>query len=483
MSQLRRRLRACAAVLPLVLACGRARAQFESASVADVQLNLVNPGGKSLSMGGAFVALADDATAAYANPAGLPQLSAPVQAGLSGKTFLFRPDIDSLDYASSASSTTSTTVSSRSTELDFASVVGAVVPGKLNLGLYRAVNLRYELNEAETPVYRIDLGNGRSYQAREAGGVDLRNEVYGLSAGWASGPVSIGAGVFLSHLKYELVGPSGRFLLAVKGSVGSTDIDYQQSVTASVDSSVRAGWVVGARAELEQAHRIVIGASYRHSPRHDVSYGWHATGTFAGAPLDLTAQCGRTGDAAGRYDNAVCGSFKVPDDFSIGIAGAPTNRLIVALEAQRVWYSQLEDGFVPLSTYASQAPQSPAVFAVLRGVADDATVLRAGLQYSFVGAVAVDVRAGFYHEPAHGMRVELKEDANQDAIPDASNKTVVITTPPLTAAYERIFPGGHARNHVTGGLGVNLSRAVSFDLAYDYSGTSQFGTASLFVRF
>jgi long-chain fatty acid transport protein len=36
-----------------------------------VDLNLSNPGARSLALGGAFVALADDATAAFANPAGL----------------------------------------------------------------------------------------------------------------------------------------------------------------------------------------------------------------------------------------------------------------------------------------------------------------------------------------------------------------------------------------------------------------------------
>ncbi len=38
---------------------------------------VINPGARSLGLGGAFVALADDATAAYSNPAGLIQLTRP----------------------------------------------------------------------------------------------------------------------------------------------------------------------------------------------------------------------------------------------------------------------------------------------------------------------------------------------------------------------------------------------------------------------
>ena len=39
------------------------------------QFNLSTPGARSLGMGGAFLALADDATAAYTNPAGLTNLT------------------------------------------------------------------------------------------------------------------------------------------------------------------------------------------------------------------------------------------------------------------------------------------------------------------------------------------------------------------------------------------------------------------------
>jgi len=42
-----------------------------------LEFSFSNPGARSLGVGGAFVALADDATAAYANPAGLVQLTRP----------------------------------------------------------------------------------------------------------------------------------------------------------------------------------------------------------------------------------------------------------------------------------------------------------------------------------------------------------------------------------------------------------------------
>src|SRR5690349_14116362 len=46
-------------------------------SLAGLQFNFGNPGARSLGMGGAFLGLADDASAAEANPAGLTILRKP----------------------------------------------------------------------------------------------------------------------------------------------------------------------------------------------------------------------------------------------------------------------------------------------------------------------------------------------------------------------------------------------------------------------
>jgi hypothetical protein len=57
-------------------------------NVVTLQLNFSNPGARSLGLGGAFVALADDATAAYANPAGLTQLAEP-EVSIEGRSWSY----------------------------------------------------------------------------------------------------------------------------------------------------------------------------------------------------------------------------------------------------------------------------------------------------------------------------------------------------------------------------------------------------------
>ena len=59
------------------ISSGVTSAQEYPQPILAAQFSFSNPGARSLGLGGAFVALADDATAAWANPAGLVQISKP----------------------------------------------------------------------------------------------------------------------------------------------------------------------------------------------------------------------------------------------------------------------------------------------------------------------------------------------------------------------------------------------------------------------
>jgi long-chain fatty acid transport protein len=75
----RRRLRTSifAAVVFLAVLAGAAGARAQPLTIPRFDFSFSNPGARSVGFGGAFAALADDATAAYANPAGLVQLAEP----------------------------------------------------------------------------------------------------------------------------------------------------------------------------------------------------------------------------------------------------------------------------------------------------------------------------------------------------------------------------------------------------------------------
>src|SRR5204863_7177371 len=160
-SEVKRTLRPLA--LAALLAAASARAQVESPLLSKVQLNVVNPGGKSLAMGGAFVSLADDPTAAFANPAGLAQLGS-WEVGVSGKGFRFEPRLDSADFFQSSATANAELQSidtyqpsKTTTDLEFLSLVMPVVKD-VTLSVYRAVNLRYVLDASD-----LNGGNYRSF--------------------------------------------------------------------------------------------------------------------------------------------------------------------------------------------------------------------------------------------------------------------------------------------------------------------------------
>src|SRR5919109_3020167 len=64
-------------VLGLLAAIPLAAQNTDIEALAGLQFNFGNPGARSLGMGGAFIGLADDASAAEANPAGLTVLRRP----------------------------------------------------------------------------------------------------------------------------------------------------------------------------------------------------------------------------------------------------------------------------------------------------------------------------------------------------------------------------------------------------------------------
>ncbi len=471
-----------AASLLAALSALPARAQFESSALAKIQVNVANPGGKSLAMGGAFAALADDATAAFANPAGLVQLNS-WQAGASVKGFRFSPNFDTRIFAAEAQGTGEAFVPVASipfqptttvTDVDFASIVAPIVPEKLVLSLYRAVDLRYryELDQPRRQ-FQVNLepGDGAPFAIDEQGRVDIRNEVVGLAAATrlmaGQVPVDLGAGLTFSRLRYVFDGPGGAYHSRLANfSPDFTDVP----VTAAADSSWRPGFSVGARSTLDEVSRLSVGAVYRRNGSHDVSYS-------IGAPFDLA--CGKPNDVGFQG----CGTMKSPDDLAFGVSGG-IGDLTGSVELQRIYYSQLNDGFVHLYRYF-ESNESGTSYAVPVGSSKDATVIRVGLEYGLGlgGGNLLFLRAGYFHETAHGTTLALKKDDLEPiGVPDdGTDKT--FTTLPVDQVLKGVYDGGTGQDHVTFGLGASLLRSLSVDLACDWSEEASSCSASLFVRF
>lgn len=490
--------------LALALGTLPAAAQLESPLLSKIQPNLVNPGGKSLAMGGAFVSLADDASAAFANPAGLTQLSS-YQVGASGKRFAFTPTLSTANFIQTQSGGYESSgpvdryePDGRATELEFAA---AVIPlfSDLVLAAYTGVNLRFDLDGSKLVggnyrafSIRRFTGGENVYSIDEQGGVSLRNRLYGLSLGLKLGKrISVGGGVNWNKLEYDLTGGAagGSHLFITNATnlqlPGSTQPAFQTSVTATLVDSTKLGWVVGAKVEILETSRLSIGAVYRHAPGFDVGYSIDARRLPTGAQL-ARFSCGVDDPNIPNSGASACGTFKIPDDWAVGISAAPIPSLLLSFELQRVRYSQFQEGFVPLFVYC-QDISVPACPADKRAISlaknEDGYLPRFGAEYSLpIGATDLSLRAGYYREPAHGMTLDLFPDANRDRRADAT-PPIVVADPPLTEAYRVSFDGGVPDNHYAFGLGATISRSFSVDVAFDLGKASTQAVASLFVRF
>jgi hypothetical protein len=476
------RVRAAALLFLGALAPSAARAQTDSALLSKVTFNLTNPGGKSLAMGGAFTAIADDATAALANPAGLGLISA-VEFAVSGK----RADTTlglvtgrstatgPLATPYPAIDTTNVDRDARTSSPDFA---GVVVPlsRRLVAALTYAENLRFEGDAGDGGYQYLELRDNRSggatrqdflFEFREFGSVRLTNRLLGLSLAYrVSERVRLGAGVTLNQASFDLGGDAGGAHRIVSRTFLSPTSDETRSVTMRVDgvSGTKAGFLVGLHVDLVAGGALTLGADYRSSPRHE--------GTLVIGGDVPTALAGQTSRPF---------AFRVPRDAAVGLAAHPVPGLTIAGEVQWIAYGDIYDRALPIVSYRGLAGPFPGVPVadVLADVspAPNVFVPRLGLEYvASVDSARLAFRVGYHREPAHGVTARL-------AARDASGAPFPITDPPFSAGVASVFDGGRADDRFTGGLGVTVLRALSVDFGFDVGRASRQLAASAFYRF
>ena len=478
-----RRLRNAALACCLAaLVPSSARAQTDSALLSKVSFNLTNPGGKSLAMGGAFTAIADDATAALANPAGLGLISS-VEFAVSGK----RTDA-TLGLVTARSTATGpltapypgleTSNVDRDTHASSVDFAGVVVPlgGRFVAALTYAENLRFEGNAGPDGYEYIELRDNRSggttrqdflYTFREFGGVRLTNRLLGFSlACRLSERIRIGGGITLNRPSFDLDGDAAGPHRIVSTTFLSPTTTETKTVDMSVNgvSGTKTGFILGLHMDLLPDGALTLGAVYRSSPRNN------GTLVLSGdVPSALADQTSRPF------------TFRVPRDASLGLAAHPMPGLTIAAELQWVAYGDIFDRPLPVVSYTGLAGPFPGNLA--EGILADLSpapnvwVPRVGLEYVAGGnEPRLAFRVGYHREPAHGVTASL-------AARDASGTAFPITDPPYSASVAAVFDGGRADDRFTGGLGVTVARSLSIDFGFDVGRSSRQLAASLFYRY
>ena len=460
-------------VLCLLAGNGDARALTDEEIFREFAFNFVSPGARALGVGGSFVALADDVTAAQANPAGLATFSAPsfmAEYGVIDQDLqVVRGESGSLevDLGTGARDLPYFGVQSVSdldtfSEVTFVGLAWPIPVGDagrvLTLSGSRQVLLsedRMLASGGQTTAVRFAFDsfpntvNGGAVEAYSVdtpvtGAISSTIVQRNVGAAFAVHPdFSLGLTVTMAQLDLEadtltqVVDPLELFLDPTHPrlpSQSTTDL-YRTTVD---DSDTDVTYTIGI---LWHPTTVFsggkspwqFGAVYREGARFEVD----ETTTLNGVP-----------DAM--FKNAII----VPDRYAVGMSYRTKEHWMFTAEIERIEYSDLLEGFrsgvnfLTSDRVADGAfdldPDQPVVFDI-----DDGTVPRVGVEYrsSPGGRGRIALRAGYLRMPDD--RIRMSQFNSDD--------------PAVNDAYLEAFRGGEDVDHVTAGAGYAFGRS-SFEI-------------------
>jgi len=455
----------CAALLALPLAAQN----VDIEALSGLQFNFGNPGARSLGMGGAFLGLADDASAAEANPAGLTILRKP-EISIELRNYEEQQIFSTTGTYPDVVRTPFTHYSDR-VNISFASAVFPIK--KFTIGAYYHEPLNNqgggvvapqfnELTgrlETRTPNFFLPAAGGNPIS--EAQCEALRNSTHNPSACFE---YRIDPFISALEVRQRTFGITGAWQIHPKFSIGATaryqrfreaafTFRFTQDFDPSTVSVQATAKTRNGEVEIEEVDDVTFAAGFKWAPHDKFSVG----GVYKKGP-QFTTPLFFSG-AATNFDflQVAETSFHIPDVAGLGISYRPIPVLTINADAVRVTYSNLTDDFVASVADVRELDGEPFQ-------ADDVTELHIGAEYFFPSKIPVAIRAGFWRDPAHS--VTWRGPVNRaDFIAEAL-----------------LYPEGEAQNHFSIGAGLAWPR-FQIDAAYDSSDTFKVASVSMVTRF
>jgi hypothetical protein len=434
-----------------VFALGTQTARAQTSLQIPLQWDFVNPGAKSLAMGGAFTGLADDATAGYANPAGLRELgrtevSIEARGRWLSSLFLQRGRLSGSPF-NEGDDRIAGPVFEESTDNSFRLPYVSVVWPRPQQG-WAIAGFRHELSR----VNQYSLSNGVFQQdpteltsRREMPQEGIRKITitsYGVAAALEINP-RLAIGGTLNVHRMNLLSQFRRF--DVDGFLGPPilNVVLGRSTQTGKDTAVTPN--IGARycfkaCEDRQTASARVGFVYRQ-----------------GASFDFDTQSG---------PNFRENRFRVPHTFAGGLAveiPREGRRLLLTGEVKRATYSRLIEDFVT---------DQGVDFGVENQVKmNDGTEFHAGAQYTIETAAWLPrFRAGIWTDPDHSVKFVPGPTATH---PETRLKDELLSV---------AMSAGKSRTHYTGGVGLTFSPTVEWNFGADFASETTIVSTSVIVR-
>lgn len=395
------------------------------------QFSFQNPGARSSAMGGAFIGLADDATAAEANPAGLTTLTKPEV------SFEYR----NTQYDNKFLNSTNTFLpgqveilsSNNLDDINQPSFLSVVFPSeRLTVGFSRQEVLNVKGNISET--LRLFVAPGVNVDFASLANADEKVVNYNFSAaGKISDSFSVGLSVRYSTLDWQSSVSNFAILGDQRIPVFQTTIDDSDSAIAY---NFGALWKANAH--------FSIGGVYKKNPKFEVT--GNETGDIAQKPGPFTMV------------------FKIPDTYGLGIAVKPNDNMTISADYQRIEYSDLLEGFqAGFNVFTDLLDNADIAYKI-----DDANEFHVGTEFVvFLKSVPVALRQGYYRRPSNSLVLaSLSPEFNTSR-----------------ALLDALFGNRDDENHFTFGAGAVFGPNFQVDWALDLANTSDSFILSSVVRF
>lgn len=433
----------------LLAVTSTAQAAFvaEQPDIFGIDFRINNPGARANAMGGAFVGLADDATAAYTNPAGLTVLTKP-EVTLEYKygkytNLVFDPVMDWPTATHKDVEYTET--------LQGPSFISYVFPAE----------------KATFTVYRHQLMNQKTNFAFLS---DIPGSTINVDMEVEANTLGIGLGMkVISSLSFGL-------------SAGFTDMQYTEYTTSHDGPLEQAYEVVDGQDQAvhytasllwQPSEKLGIGLVYRQGPKFSFrKRGFELRTIQTISDYDNSGIAGDFGD----YDTNNDGTFtaldtpqydtttknveefnlehdvKMPDVYGLGLSYRIMPNFTLSTDVNYVEYSDLE-------VTGGTDPDALVGFEN-----NDTYEVHVGLEYVLdLNSTPLALRCGYFYKPAHNFHVT-------ESHPDY-------------AMFRDIYPKGETEHIYSLGFGTLLSDNVQIDLAGTFGDLIEEGTLSLVYRF
>ena len=423
-----------------------------------LQFDFVSPGARSLGLAGAFTGVADDATAAATNPAGLLQLKNFQEVSVEARIWKYvtpfvRGGRVSGDVKNRGVDTrASLDIGETSARAGGPAFMSYVYPhGRLRLAAYRQELSHLRAHATSEGFFFLragDPGDHREVPFHVDRRVDVTN--YGVAVGLRAthfdpgGPepdrfLDVGIGIQASSLSlvslirgFEITWPPGAQDLYAPP-------DYAQLLYEG--HQLADTWAPAFNAGLlwRATSRFQVGAAFRRGANFRFDGGFRYP--------DHLGQSGRE-----RENSDYTGNFKVPDVSSFGVRYAPKQTVNIAFEVSRIEYSQLlrfTRNTIVFSSAIASAYDIPNVTELHFGAEYQSPTLKYHPMF----------RAGVRSDPDHALTYSGTND------------------------QWRVLPPGESLVHFAFGATVPFSTALEFSAGADMSSRPVVVSFSTILRF